>query len=602
MRDGVLSVSLDATTGTLPPEAGKPVRTPVVAFAERGRTATVPAPLIRVPAGTTLRVNVRNTLADPVTLFLPTSPLADDSVVVAPGASGELSVRLTTPGNLIYRGTTPRKLAQRVRVAGAMAGAVVVDTANAPRVPTDRVFVLSQIMDSTVDASMEAGHALGEVVPHTAFTINGRAWPNTEPLSATVGDTLHWRLVNATFDIHPMHLHGFYYRVDDYTGRDIARDAKGAPGRMVVTERMSAFSAMSITWSPHTAGNWLMHCHFALHLTPEWDNIAKAVESGVPVQMDDHANHAQTGMFGLVLGINVAAKKGATLATAPANPRKLRLIAVSDSGYPPIKPSLRFVIEENGKQTTTKPGFSPTLYLKKGEPVAITVVNRLHEHTAVHWHGMELESYFDGVAGLSGSSNRIAQMIAPGDSFVARFTPPRSGTFMYHSHVDDIRQQPAGLVGAMIVRDGPEKTLPEDHEIFLKGARNGQLGNNDLEIGGVGVSDTIVAHAGTPMRLRFMSLVAVHPNATITLTSRPDSSFKNLADSMIVNWTPIAKDGADLPAAVRVPIRARQVIAMGETYDFEYTPRRRGEILRIEIRGLNQATGTLLARVPVRVD
>src|SRR5260370_15999372 len=79
------------------------------------------------------------------------------------------------------------------------------------------------------------------------------------------------------------------------------------------------------------------------------------------------------------------------------------------------------------------------------------VVNRTPEPTAVHWHGIELESYFDGVAGFSGSDGRLAPVIAPGDSFEARFTPPRAGTFIYHTHVDELRQEPAGLAGPLIV-------------------------------------------------------------------------------------------------------------------------------------------------------
>src|SRR5262249_2823023 len=147
----------------------------------------------------------------------------------------------------------------------------------------------------------------------------------------------------------------------------------------------------------------------------------------------------------------------------------------------------------------------------------------LQEPTGVHWHGMELESYFDGVAGLSGSPNHLAPMIAPGDSFVARFTPPRAGTFMYHSHVDDVRQQGAGLVGPMIVRDGPPGAMPDDYEIMLKGARSGPHRNNFLEVNGQSSPDTIVAHAGRPLRLRFMSLTTAQVNPAITLTVRPDS-------------------------------------------------------------------------------
>ena len=44
----------------------------------------------------------------------------------------------------------------------------------------------------------------------------------------------------------------------------------------------------------------------------------------------------------------------------------------------------------------------------------------------MHWHGIELESYYDGVAGFGGSARRVTPVIAPRDSFYARFTPPRA--------------------------------------------------------------------------------------------------------------------------------------------------------------------------------
>jgi len=69
-------------------------------------------------------------------------------------------------------------------------------------------------------------------------------------------------------------------------------------------------------------------------------------------------------------------------------------------------------------------------------------------------------------------------------------------------------------------------------------------------------------------------------------------------DSLIVQWRPLAKDGADLPEASRFPRLARQIMAMGETYDFLFTPERTGT-LRIEVRGA--ISGRLLGRMPVRV-
>ena len=78
--------------------------------------------------------------------------------------------------------------------------------------------------------------------------------------------------------------------------------------------------------------------------------------------------------------------------------------------------------------------------LRRDEPVEITVVNRLREATALHWHGIELDSYYDGVHGWSGAGQQVAPMIEPGGSFVVRFTPPRAGTFIYHTHLHDFRQ------------------------------------------------------------------------------------------------------------------------------------------------------------------
>ena len=83
--------------------------------------------------------------------------------------------------------------------------------------------------------------------------------------------------------------------------------------------------------------------------------------------------------------------------------------------------------------------------LHRGEPTTITVVNQSGEPTSIHWHGLELESYYDGVVGLGGMPGTRTPPIMPADSFDVHITAPRSGTFMYHSHFEDVRQQNGGL-------------------------------------------------------------------------------------------------------------------------------------------------------------
>jgi FtsP/CotA-like multicopper oxidase with cupredoxin domain len=514
------------------------------------------------------------------------APTADDSIVIAPGERGVLRFAATVPGNYLYRARTNEALARALQVGGAMAGAIVVDSAGAPP-PRDRVMVLLASTDSVINATPAGDHII--------FSINGRAWPHTERLSASVGDTVRWRVINANNDFHPMHLHGFYYRVNTFTGPPFGGQRPIAPDGMVVTQRLTPFSAMSLTWLPERAGNWLFHCHFQLH-------VARVATEGKVAPGSAHENHAMTGMTGLVMGIIVKPRPGtrADVSRSPAVVRRLRIVAVQDSAFPDSAPSMRFVVEEPATKrpaASAGPGFSPPIVLQRGKPVSIMVVNHLREPTAVHWHGIELDSYYDGVAGFGGVDSRIAPIIAPSDSFEARFTPPRAGTFMYHTHANEPKQHRAGLVGALIVVDSALGA--DDHTIFLKTARAGLNAEPVLDINGQTNPDTIVLHVGRVARLRFLSLSLLNPSAAVQLTAQQDSMRVLRGDSLIVQWRPIAKDGADLPDEGRLPRLARQIMAMGETYDFLFTPERTGT-LRIEVRGAT--SGRLLGRVPVRVE
>jgi hypothetical protein len=156
------------------------------------------------------------------------------------------------------------------------------------------------------------------------------------------------------------------------------------------------------------------------------------------------------------------------------------------------------------------------------------------------------------------------------------------------------------MLGALIVVDSLG-TAGDDATIFLKSARAGVAAQPSpvLDVNGQVNPDTITLHVGRPARLRFISLALLNPNAVVMLTSRPDSAAVLRADSLVLRWQPRAKDGADLPAAMRTPRIARQIIGMGETYDFEFTPAARGQ-LRLEVRGAGG--GVLLGRVPIRVE
>ncbi|HWH53074.1 MAG TPA: multicopper oxidase domain-containing protein, partial [Gemmatimonadaceae bacterium] len=601
LNHGVLTATLEAKEVLWQLNGPQRAPTTIEAFAESGHAPLMPGPLIRAPQGTELRLSIRNSLRLPLTFYLPAAVSAGgdsamDSVVVGPGAVGRITARLTMPGTYGYRASTPTGASRLMQYAGVLAGALVVDSTNAPARPRDRVFVIMGTGDSAWMARADSLPAsLGlttNVPPSTRFiwTINGRAWPATERIRATVGDSLHWRIINASPLPHPMHLHGFYYRVEAVGGSDIARYGGPRPGQLVVTQLLSPFATMSMAWSPTRPGNWLFHCHIALHNMP--DSVSAASD---PLGM--------RGMTGLVMGVEVSGKPGISMAGAasPRAARRLRLIA--QKGFAKIRsgrfdslPSMRLVLQDGQRTVVGGPDFSPELDLVRGEPVAITIVNHLDEPTSVHWHGIEVQdSYADGVAGFSGEGKRLTPAIAPGDSFVARFAPPRAGTFMYHAHVDEVAQQDAGMEGALIVRDPTDSSSTDDHVFFLKGGRE-----HPAEIDGRAVPDTVVLHVGRPARFRLMNLQTVYVAPVVMLTANPDSAMTRARDTMIVRWKPLAKDGYDVPLAAQIPAPALQDVADGETYDFLYTPTAPG-MLHLEFR-VSATVRRLIIRVPIRVE
>jgi FtsP/CotA-like multicopper oxidase with cupredoxin domain len=205
--------------------------------------------------------------------------------------------------------------------------------------------------------------------------------------------------------------------------------------------------------------------------------------------------------------------------------------------------------------------------------------------TAVHWHGMELPSYTDGVPGWSGLGTRTAPMIAPGDSFVAAFTPTRSGTFIYHSHSNEFFQINLGLYGALLVVD-PERYDPAHERVVIIGGDG--PGGAPGRINGRVHPDTVRLTLGERYRIR---LIDILPDWTVRVALVREDS--------VVHWRALAKDGAELSPAARVMQRAAFITGPGQTMDFEYRPTTAG-LLFFEVRP--RASDRWRVRLPIRVE
>jgi FtsP/CotA-like multicopper oxidase with cupredoxin domain len=560
LRDGVLSVKLFAEVARwFPgPDSAPPVVTQM--FGEEGKSPSTPGPLLRMPLGTRVDLTFRNSLPDTMVFgAICARPCKGPNMVrLAPGASGHL--RFTPPhaGTFTYWGVLFRGGRPIINEADAsqFAGIIVVDSG---KPSTDRIFALSiyQILRDSADTSK------GE---RLIFAMNGKSWPWTERLTYTVGDSVHWRVVNLGGGEHPMHLHGFYFRVesrgDGVTDRVLPRSDQP----LVVTEVVPVFHTMRMSWSPDRGGNWLFHCHRPLHVAEE---RIEDVFDRKP--MDGHHDmgpaelHAMKGMGGLVVGLTVNPRAGAVVAgdTRSDGAKRVRLVVRKVEKPYATEPTFGYFLAKGDSTdkaaAATSPG--PVLAVTRGERTAITVVNELEEPTSVHWHGIELESYYDGIPGWSGAGTKTAPYIAPRDSFTAVFTPPRAGTFMYHAHADDIHQLTAGLYGPLIVLEPGQQWDPVTDHTFGLG-QDGLKGPTWNVLNGAPTAQPLRFKAGVKHRLRFYNL---------TIDDEADFVLEN--DSGAVKWTPIAKDAMPVAASNRTPKPARVHINPGETFDFEFTPK-----------------------------
>jgi FtsP/CotA-like multicopper oxidase with cupredoxin domain len=206
----------------------------------------------------------------------------------------------------------------------------------------------------------------------------------------------------------------------------------------------------------------------------------------------------------------------------------------------------------------------PTLEAVEGDMVRIYVTNRLDAPTTVHWHGLLLPSGMDGVGGVS------QKAIQPGETFKYEFPLKQHGTFMYHSHHDEMTQMQLGMTGLFIIHPAvPEPNPPDrDYAIMLSewlievGARrpdpNEMTDFNIFTMNGRAFPGTqpLLAQTGERVRVRLGNLSSMSHH-TIHLHGH----FLKVTDT----------DGGHIPEAGQWP-ETTVIMPTGSTRTFEVGP------------------------------
>lgn len=206
----------------------------------------VPGPTIRVTQGDKVRINVTNLMTQSTSIHFHGvhTPNSQDGVpyvtqpVIKPGKTFTYEFVAKNFGTHMYH--SHHNAAEQVS-RGLMAAFIIEpsDSTNEPKVDADYIMLLN-------DASI-------------GLTINGKGFPATQPILAKLGDRIRVRYMNEGFQIHPMHLHGFYQTV-------IAKDGARLPAPYLVdTLNVAPGERYDVIVDCTEPGAWAFHCHLLTH-------------------------------------------------------------------------------------------------------------------------------------------------------------------------------------------------------------------------------------------------------------------------------------------------------------------------------------------------
>lgn len=92
------------------------------------------------------------------------------------------------------------------------------------------------------------------------YTINGKTFPDTEPVNVKKGQQVKFTLTNPGTSDHPMHLHGHFFRV-------LSKDGKAVSGAPLLKDTLNVRpgETYEIAFTADNDGNWMLHCHDLHH-------------------------------------------------------------------------------------------------------------------------------------------------------------------------------------------------------------------------------------------------------------------------------------------------------------------------------------------------
>lgn len=240
----------------------------------------VPGPRIRLTEGDRIRINVTNRLPESTTLhwhglIVPNQfdgPAEITQDPIEPGETYTYEFTVSQAGTFFYHS---HDHADRQQALG-LYGALIIDPRDGPVEPDVDQEVVIQLQEWLEREGWTYPAMPMEGAMPNFFTINGKAYPETEIIQAEVGDRLLIRFIgsNSGF-IHPMHIHGGPFTIVATDGVPVPEGARFEKD----TINVGPGERYDVIWTAREPGKWLLHCHINHHTTN--DNVEEEGAGGL---------------------------------------------------------------------------------------------------------------------------------------------------------------------------------------------------------------------------------------------------------------------------------------------------------------------------------
>jgi manganese oxidase len=231
---------------------------------------TVPGPMIRVTEGDQVRIVVKNELPHPTTIHwhgieVPNAMDGVPGVTQDPILPGETFIYefIAKPaGTFMYHSHYEGD----IQVMAGLYAPFIIDPQGTETNPPD-VDVILMISEWLMTGGQTfAAMPMSGMEPNY-FTINGKAFPDTETITVKKGERVRLRFIAIGQFIHPMHLHGVPFKIVETDGHPVPEAAQLTKD----TVSVAPGERYDIEFIATETGQWMLHCHILHHTTN--DNV-----------------------------------------------------------------------------------------------------------------------------------------------------------------------------------------------------------------------------------------------------------------------------------------------------------------------------------------